>query len=303
MKVFKVYTHSLIFFTLFLSISCVQAAGSGTDIATESIATKTRIALAVSDLSIGTHRLAFGIIEPGIGPIKNDEVRLETFFLQDEKNPLLKETLAAKFQEWPSSNKGVYTSSVTFDRAGKWGIGVTFEASNGLIKKTSSVIEVSEKSLAPIVGDKAYPSRNITLASTGDMKELTTDPNPYSPFYKYSIEESINEGLFSLILFGSPAFCTTGTCGPQMDIVKKLSADFSKQMVFIHVEIYENPSDIKGDLSNASVVQAVKDWNLPSEPWIFLVDENGIVRQRFEGLATYQEIKSALIQNNFISSK
>ena len=41
--------------------------------------------------------------------------------------------------------------------------------------------------------------------------------------------------------------------------------------MFIHVEIYENPADITGDISNASVVQAVKDWNLPSEPWVFLV--------------------------------
>ena len=73
--------------------------------------------------------------------------------------------------------------------------------------------------------------------------------------------------------------------------------------MFIHVEIYENPADITGDISNASVVQAVKDWNLPSEPWVFLVDEDGIVRQRFEGLATYQEIKSALTQNNFITGK
>ena len=259
--------------------------------------------MAVSDLSIGTHRLAFGIIEPGIGPIKNDDVKLETYFLQDEKNPLLQETLVAEFQEWPGGNKGVYTSMATFNKAGKWGIGVSFEASNGLIKRTSSVIEVTEKSLAPLVGDKAYPSKNITTAITNNMDELTTDPNPYSPLYEYSIEESINERMFSLILFASPAFCTTGTCGPQMDIVKNLHSDFSKEVMFIHVEIYDNPADIKGDISNASVVQAVKEWNLPSEPWVFLVDENGIVRQRFEGLATYQEIESSLIQNNFITGK
>ena len=126
--------------------------------------------------------MAFGIIEPGIGPIKNDEIKLETFFLQDENNPLLKETLVAEFQKWPVGNKGVYTSMATFDRAGKWGIGITYETPNGLIERASTVIDVAEKSLAPFVGDKAYPSRNITLASTGDMKELTTDPNPHSPF-------------------------------------------------------------------------------------------------------------------------
>ena len=303
MKVIKIYLSCLLLSMALLNLSCSQEINSKTNIPKESSSAKTRIALAVSDLSIGTHRLAFGIIEPGIGSIKNDEVKLETFFLQDEQNPLLKETLVAEFQQWPAGNKGVYTSMATFDKAGKWGIGVTYETSDGLVERTSSVIEVTEKNLAPFVGDKAYPSRNITNAITNNINELTTDPNPYAPFYEYSIEETINKRMVSLILFASPAFCTTGTCGPQIDIVKNLHLDFSKEVVFIHVEIYENSADIKGDISNSNVVQAVKDWNLPSEPWVFLVDEDGIVRQRFEGLATYQEIKLALIQNNFITQK
>ena len=303
MKVIKIYLSCLLLSMALLNLSCSQEINSKTNIPKESSSAKTRIALAVSDLSIGTHRLAFGIIEAGIGPIKNDEIKLETFFLQDENNPLLKETLVAEFQKWPVGNKGVYTSMATFDRAGKWGIGITYETPNGLIERASTVIDVAEKSLAPFVGDKAYPSRNITNVITNNLYELTTDPTPYSPFYEYSIEKTITERMSSLILFASPAFCTTGTCGPQIDIIKNLHSDFSKEVVFIHVEIYENPADITGDISNASVVQAVKDWNLPSEPWVFLVDEDGIVRQRFEGLATYQEIKSALTQNNFITGK
>ena len=303
MKVIKIYLSCLLLSVTLLNLSCSQEVDTDTNPSKESNSAKTRIALAVSDLSIGTHRLAFGIIEPGIGSIKNDEVKLETFFLQDEQNPLLKETLVAEFQQWPAGNKGVYTSMATFDKAGKWGIGVTYATSDGLVERTSSVIEVTEKNLAPFVGDKAYPSRNITNAITNNINELTTDPNPYAPFYEYSIEETINKRMVSLILFASPAFCTTGTCGPQIDIVKNLHLDFSKEVVFIHVEIYENSADIKGDISNSNVVQAVKDWNLPSEPWVFLVDEDGIVRQRFEGLATYQEIKLALIQNNFITQK
>ena len=216
---------------------------------------------------------------------------------------MLKETLVAEFQEWPVGEKGVYTSMATFDKAGKWGIGVTFQTSANLTKKTSATIEVTEKSQAPSVGDKAYPSKNLINDTYKNINNLTTDPNPYPPFYEYSIEESLNENVSFLILFASPAFCTTGTCGPQIDIVKNLHLDFSKEVVFIHVEIYEKSGDIKGDISNASLVQAVKDWNLPSEPWVFLVDEDGIIRQRFEGLATYQEIKSAFIQNNFITQK
>ena len=87
------------------------------------------------------------------------------------------------------------------------------------------------------------------------------------------------------------------------DSVKSLHSDFSEYLIFIHVEIYENPTELEGDISNAKIVQAVKDWNLPSEPWIFLVDQEGVIKSGFEGLATYQEIEIALIENNFLISK
>ena len=290
---------------MLLSVSCSQNANNNSEISPNETPSsqKARIALAVSDLSVGTHRLAFGIIEPGIGAVKNEEVKLETFFFQNDDRPVLKETLGAKFQKWPIGDKGVYTSNVTFDVPGKWGVGVSFKSADGIEKKTSSVIEVAEKSHAPSIGDKAFPSNNTTANLSRNLSNITTDSTPYKPFYEYSIAESIKEGKAALILFGSPAFCTTGTCGPQIDIIKSLHSDFSEDVVFIHVEIYENPTEIKGDISNAKVVQAVKDWNLPSEPWIFLVDQQGVIKGRFEGLATYKEIKTALMENNFLRSK
>ncbi len=305
MKSIQIHFCVLFIFLILLSISCSQNVSNDSEISlneTPSIQ-KARIAFAVSDLSVGTHRLAFGIIEPGIGAVKNEEVKLETFFFQNDDRPLLKETLAAKFQSWPVGGKGVYTTDVTFDVPGKWGVGVSFKSTDGIEKKTSSVIKVTEESQAPSIGDKAFPSNNTTTNLSRDISNITTDSTPYKPFYEYSIAESINEGKPILILFGSPAFCTTGTCGPQIDIVKNLHSDFSEDLVFIHVEIYENPTELKGDISNAKVVQAVKDWNLPSEPWIFLVDQKGVIKVRFEGLATYQEIEMALIKNNFLISK
>ena len=305
MKSIKIHFCVSFIFLILLSVSCSENASNNSGISpneTPSIQ-KARIAFAVSDLSVGTHRLAFGIIEPGTGAVKNGEVKLETFFFQNDDRPMLKETLVAKFQKWPVGDKGVYTSNVTFDVPGKWGVGVSFKSSDGVEEKASSVIEVTEESHAPSIGNKAFPSNNTTANLSRDLSNITTDSTPYKPFYEYSIAESINEGKATLILFGSPAFCTTGTCGPQIDIVKNLHSDFSEDVVFIHVEIYENPMEIKGNISNAKVVQAVKDWNLPSEPWIFLVDQQGVIKGRFEGLATYQEIKAALIKNNFLSSK
>ncbi len=40
----------------------------------------------------------------------------------------------------------------------------------------------------------------------------------------------------------------------------------------------------------------MQEWNLRSEPWIFLVDGHGVIRARFEGLTTRRELKAALME-------
>ena len=58
-----------------------------------------RIALAVTDLNLGKNRIAFGVIEPGGGPIEDADVILETYFLDgnSDKNPV--EILATVFRK------------------------------------------------------------------------------------------------------------------------------------------------------------------------------------------------------------
>jgi len=38
----------------------------------------------------------------------------------------------------------------------------------------------------------------------------------------------------------------------------------------------------------------VLEWSLPSEPWTFIVDAEGLVASKFEGFATRDELEAAL---------
>jgi hypothetical protein len=38
----------------------------------------------------------------------------------------------------------------------------------------------------------------------------------------------------------------------------------------------------------------VAEWGLQTEPWIFVVDGQGIIRAKFEGLTPAREIETAL---------
>ena len=127
------------------------------------------------------------------------------------------------------------------------------------------------------------------------MAELTTDPQPDPDLYRLSIAEAVASGKPLVVAFSTPAYCTTATCGPQLDVIKRLRDRHADRANFIHVEVYDNPHEIQGDLSNARIAPAVTEWGLPSEPWTFIVDADGLVSAKFEGFATRDELEESLL--------
>jgi hypothetical protein len=71
-------------------------------------------------------------------------------------------------------------------------------------------------------------------------------------------------------------------------VLKLRSSGYAERANFIHVEIWEYPFE------NQKPVKAVQEWRLPSEPWVFVVDRDGNVRDRFEGAAPAEELEPAL---------
>ena len=253
-----------------------------------------RIALAVTDLNLGKNRIAFGVIEPGGGPIEDADVILETYFLDGnpDKNPV--EILATVFRKWPTNQGGVYTTNATFSNPGSWGILARVDQKTGDSRIASAKIVIKKRSSSPYVGSKAPQSLTKTASLGDDMSHITSDPNPHMPLYTKSISEAVTSGKVSVILFATPAFCRTATCGPQVKTIASLEIKMGDSVNFLHVEIYDNPHEILGDIANAEVSPEVREWNLPSEPWTFVVDSKGIISYRFEGFATEGEIEEAI---------
>jgi predicted transcriptional regulator len=116
----------------------------------------------------------------------------------------------------------------------------------------------------------------------------------------------VTEALFSgnptVIVFAAPSFCTSPTCGPQVDTIVELKDAYLGEASFIHVEIYDNPDEIQGDLSRGVLSPFVNDWGLDSVPhyrnesWVFVLGRDGRITHRFEGYATFEELEVALLQ-------
>ena len=253
-----------------------------------------RIALAVTDISVGDNRLAFGIIDRGIGPVQNELINLEIFFLDGPNPEKVAGESSTRFRSWPSTQGGVYTSNMNFPHPGSWGVVATIVGKEGSYRRASTRLNVTKHPTAPAIGQAAPLSLTKTATTGDELAKITSAINPHPPLYKISAADAVKSGKPSVILFATPAFCKTATCGPQLEILTSLQMELGNKVNFVHVEIYDNPDEIRGDITKGIISDEVRKWNLPSEPWTFLISSDGIISARFEGLATSQEIKEAL---------
>jgi hypothetical protein len=97
-----------------------------------------------------------------------------------------------------------------------------------------------------------------------------------------------------MIVFSTPAFCQTQTCGPELDIAQALKQQYSGQMNFIHIEVFERPDLLLEGKGEQRVRATVREWRLQIEPVTFLVDAQGLVADRFEGFAPRAELEASV---------
>ena len=70
--------------------------------------------------------------------------------------------------------------------------------------------------------------------------------------------------------------------------------EFKGQANFIHVDFYDNPETIQGDMDKAILSPVIGEWNLPSPEWTFVIDKLGIVTGRFEAFVPLAELRVSL---------
>jgi hypothetical protein len=149
-------------------------------------------------------------------------------------------------------------------------------------------LEVQKHSVTPAVGGKAPASDNPTLA-TAPATNITTAHPPDADLLRYSIADSIQAHVPFVVVFATPEFCVSRVCGPTVEVVEKVARKFDREGIrFIHVEIYTDNDPKKG------FNRWVREWNLPTEPWVFLVDGAGVIRGKFEGAVSVDELEEAV---------
>ena len=249
--------------------------------------------VASSEIVRGENRFLVGLRNDKDAPIGNPNIAMKIDFFnlgESSMEPVMSEDMAFIWTIKPYV--GLYVGHVEFDHVGEWGAEVTARGTdfdgNEIDVTVKTGFEVEETGTTPAIGDKAPSVSTVTADDVGKLSEITTDKHPNPRFYELSIADALTNYRPSVVVFAIPKYCQSQVCGPTLEIVKSVAPSFPN-VNFIHVEPYD-----LADPTALRTVPAVYRWGLPSEPWVFVMDDEGRVAAKFEGGLAPAELRRAL---------
>jgi hypothetical protein len=249
------------------------------------------------DFDVGANRFGFGVFTLGNEQVRDADVALYAA-RPDGKAvgpfPAAAESLLtdAAFQSQstssdPDAAKTVYTSDVELDGEGEWRLLALIRNDDGSFGYATIPSAVVKESAVPDVGDPAPVIHTPTAEDVGgDVTKIDTRQPP-STMHEHDFADVVGEQPV-VLLFATPALCTSRVCGPVVDIAEQVKSERSEDAAFIHMEIYNENSFDEG------LREQVRAFNLRSEPWLFVIDSEGKVSTEIEGAFSERELNEAL---------
>jgi hypothetical protein len=170
----------------------------------------------------------------------------------------------------------VYVTEIDFPSNGEWRIAALVREDGELRATLLPSAVVGEFSGIPRVGEKAPLIHTPTAADAGgDLSEITTRIPPDTQNQVDFADVVGKEPV--VLLFATPQFCESRVCGPVVDVAEQVKETYGDQAAFIHMEIFNDNEPSK------DVRPQVREYGLPTEPWLFVIDRQGVVRTALEG--------------------
>jgi len=265
--------------------------------------------ITTSELVVGRNRFAFGLLRHGAF-LPAAEVAVRLFDVREAEAELVAVTPAVyhplelieqgrrvhvhpdgtrHVHDAASDVHGIYVAQLTLARPGPWGVEIVVRQRDGTVEAARLSVSALPRSHSPLPGTPAPRSHNLVAGDVSDLAQIDSSEPPDPRLHQTRIADAIRRRQPQVIVFATPKYCTSRVCGPVLDVVRTLIPVYGARVAFVHQEIWQ-----PGGMERMS--PTVTEWNLRSEPWIFIVDGDGVVRARFEGLTTRSEVEAALRQ-------
>lgn len=314
-------SHRRILFAA-LTLALVAMSCTSDDPPTTPLNTSFSAAMASSWHYVGApQRVQVGILASdtdGIRPVTQGTVEISFRALGDGSgDPAPGPSMTATFVPVPGTDasgdvpaivsgaNGVYeVEDVTFDTAGIWEAAVSLEL-DGIARELSATFTVGERSEIPAPGMPALATETLTMdarvrpGAIDSMADINGGEIPDPELHRWTIADALDEGRPALVLFGTPAYCVSRFCGPEVTELQRFAAEFPDRAVYIHVEIWKEYKPPETQIVN----KGAADWLLRerpdgtpemTEPWLYLIGADGIIIDRWGSLFDSSQVEAAL---------
>jgi hypothetical protein len=197
---------------------------------------------------------------------------------------------AATTSNDPDAAKSVYVTDLNLDQPGEWQMIALVDRGDGFeaTRLPSAVVKTPEQDKIPEPGEKAPVIHTPTADDVGDVTQIDTRIPP-SSMHSDDFADVVGKEPV-VLLFATPALCQSRVCGPVVDVAEQVKRDRPDDAAYIHMEIWNQNDPNKG------AREQVLDYNLRTEPWLFVINSDGTVSSRIEGAFSIEELNQALDQ-------
>jgi hypothetical protein len=145
------------------------------------------------------------------------------------------------------------------------------------------------------VGTKATSVKTPVAITERKLEEICTRKPPDHMHY-VSLDEALKNGKPTVVSFATPLLCSSRMCGPIVDeqllVFQKVGKEKANS---IHVEEFLPGPDLNPPLPRLENQSApFSAWHLKTEPWVFVIDRKGLIRQAFAGPVVASQIVATL---------
>lgn len=254
----------------------------------------------VTVLEPGRNRVGFGLFDTARKQLGGADVALYVsrtdgsglrgpFLARSESLEVRPQFRSRQTAQDPDAANHVYVADVPFPAQGGWAVTAVARLDGRLVRTSPSGMKVGARGdRPPEVGEAAPRVHTPTAADVGgDLAKIDTRLPPLRSLHDTDLADVLGREPVVLV-FATPQLCQSRVCGPVVDVAAQVQDRAGDDVRFVHMEIYED-----NDLGQGFRPQ-VAAYRLPTEPWTFVIDREGVVRERFEGAFSVGELTRAV---------
>lgn len=189
-------------------------------------------------------------------------------------------------------NRGFFEALATFPSDGNWQLIVEARPGGAGEAKIAgpAIVKVGPSTEMPKTGDAAIAVATPTTSNGRGVDPICTR-RPACGLHDISLDAALASGKPVVVIFGTPAFCTSQLCGPEVDLLQDVADNYAGKAHFIHVEMYRD--DDEATVRAAIRAPGPLAWKIVEEPVTYFIGADKIVQNRLLGPADRANFRDA----------